>query len=76
MKSCPHCKQSNQGFVVRGFMAGPAESYYDENGKYSELNMDKTYWTHQSAIIRCVNCLKIRHDVYLSDRTTILEKEK
>jgi hypothetical protein len=75
MKPCPHCKLPNQGFVVKEFMAGPADSYYDKDGEYSELNMDKAYWSHQSTVVRCANCGKIRRDVYLLDRITILEKE-
>jgi hypothetical protein len=74
MKPCPHCGGIREGFVVKGFMSGPAQSYYDENGDYSELNMDKTYWTHESEVVRCANCGKIRHDVYLLDRIKVQEK--
>lgn len=73
MKPCPHCKLENQGFVVKGQMVGPTESFYDENGDYSELNMDKAYWKYNSEVVRCANCLKIRRDVYLVNRVKIEE---
>jgi len=75
MKPCPHCNDWLSGFKVCGQMAGATESYFDENGVYSELNMDKAYWVHKSKVVRCANCNKIRRDVYIYDRTQIKEVE-
>jgi len=74
MKPCPHCKKEDQGFVIKGQMIGSVESFYDENGFYSELNMDRAYWKHNSSTVRCANCNKIRRDVYLLNRDEIKEK--
>jgi hypothetical protein len=48
-------------------MKGSATSYYDENGTYQELDLDRCYWESQSKSVRCENCLKIRRGVYLDD---------
>jgi hypothetical protein len=73
MKPCPHCKGENQGFIIKGQMVGSVESFFDENGDYSELNMDNTYWKKLSTTVRCANCGKIRRDVKVTDRTKIEE---
>lgn len=75
MRPCPHCNTHEDGFFVNGIIGGPVPTYFDENGEYIEMNMDKTYWESQSKVIRCSHCGKIRRDVFLLDRVTIAEKK-
>jgi len=65
IKPCPRCNGNR--FFVHGIMKGSATSYYDENGTYQELDLDRCYWESQSKSVRCENCLKIRRGVYLDD---------
>jgi hypothetical protein len=70
LPACPHCGRIGE-FIVHGQMSGPADFIYDEDGAYSEMNMDKMYLRHFSSVVRCGECGKIRRDVYIHDRTEI-----
>ncbi|MFA6982213.1 MAG: hypothetical protein WC243_04315 [Patescibacteria group bacterium] len=52
---------------MKGEMVGRTESFYDENGNYSELNMDQAHWKKIPSVVRCAGCGKIRRDVILEN---------
>lgn len=62
---CPHCKKENQGFEMRGKIAGTVSMFYNEKGEREETNLDRAYWKTRSHVIRCANCFHVRKDVYL-----------
>ena len=71
MKPCPHCKQHDQGFVIKGQMIGSVEKFYDGSGNYEELNLDRAYWKTESKTVRCANCNKIRRDVMFDGKKVV-----
>lgn len=75
IKACPHCHLESQGFFINGIMRGSVQSFYDEDGDYEELNLDRAYWEQESNSVRCANCGKIRRDVEIINRTKIAEKQ-
>lgn len=72
MKPCPHCEDTENGFIVKAQARGPIEHHFDDTGALVESSWDRVY-TETRRVVRCGKCFKIRRDVRLTDDRRIVE---
>ena len=69
LPACPYC-DAEDGFIVKGTIHGPVQSFFNEQGVYTDSSYDHSY-TKMSRVVRCGKCFRVRKDLTLIDRKIV-----